>query len=110
MTVVASDIDEGILKSLPVRHPHLKRYLDSKSGAQLKLQQFNAIDMSCFENHSLEGINASSLLHEVFSYENGELGLKKFFQEAHRTLKNNGILVYRDPEYIKIRKNLLFFL
>ncbi|MCX5921892.1 MAG: NUDIX domain-containing protein [Candidatus Dependentiae bacterium] len=99
-TLIASDIDENILKALPVRHPGLKKYIGAQVGPCLKLQQLNAIDMSSFQDASLDGINASSVLHEIISYAGGFEGMEKFFGEVFRTLKPSGILVYRDPECV----------
>lgn len=101
VTIIASDIDQDILNSLPVRHPKLQKYIDAKKGPKLQLQKINAINMGIIENGSLDGINASSVVHEIFSYEEGEKGLNNFFKEVSRTLKAGGVLVYRDPEGIK---------
>lgn len=106
-TIIASDIDEDILNSLPRRHPELQKYIDSKQGPLLKLQQVNAIDMSNFKNNSLDGINASAILHEIISYAGGLEGMEKFFKEVFRTLKIGGILVYRDPESIANKKSMV---
>lgn len=100
VTIIASDIENDVLKSLPKRHPHLKHYIDAHEGPQLKLMQLDATDMSAFQDNSLEGINASSVVHEIISYAGGYAGINKFFKEAARTLKHNGILVYRDPEHV----------
>lgn len=100
VTLIASDIDEGVLKSLPARHPELQKYLEAKFGPKLTMMQLDATDMSVFEEESLDGINASSLIHEVVSYAGGFEGMNKFFSEAARTLKAGGILFYRDPESV----------
>ncbi len=96
-TIIASDIDEDILALLPIRHPQLSRFIDATNGPKLVLQQLNAIDMHAFADCSLDGINASSVLHEIFSYEHGYDGVETFIKEAFRTLKARGVLVYRDP-------------
>lgn len=100
ITLIASDIDEKILKLLPLRHPQLKKYLFNSNGPKLRLQKLNAVDMGDFEDNLFSGINASSVLHEIVSYCEGFTGLHKFFKEAFRVLKPDGVLVYRDPEYV----------
>lgn len=98
--IIASDVDQNILDSVLTRHPELQQYVQNQKGPQLHLQQLNAIDMSVIPNNHLDGINASSVLHEIISYAGGLNGCKKFFQEAHRVLKEDGILIYRDPEFV----------
>lgn len=107
VTLVASDIDENILKALPYRHPELKKYIDATKGAKLKLQKLNAVDMSIFKDNFLSGINASSILHEIISYAGGFDGMGKFFKEAFRTLKPGGVLVYRDPENVADKESIV---
>lgn len=43
--LIASDVDERVLQSLPMRHLLLKRYIGSEQGPCLYLQQLNAVDM-----------------------------------------------------------------
>lgn len=107
VSIIASDIDQDVLKSLPIRNPKLQKYIDAKIGPKLQLQKLNAIDMSIFEDNFFSGINASSVVHEIFSYENGFKGIENFFKEAFRTLKPEGILVYRDPEGIRNNKSIV---
>ena len=107
VSIIASDIDNDILKSLPKRNPDLNRYINSQTGLKLQLQELNAVDMSIFKNNYLDGINVSSVIHEVFSYEKGFEGVKRFFNEAFRTLKKNGVLIYRDPEALKNKKSIV---
>ncbi len=102
--IIASDVDERVLESLPVRHPVLKKYIGSEQGPSLVLQQLNAIDMGIIANESLDGINASSVMHEILSYAGGFGAMKKFIKEAFRTLKPEGVLVYRDPEAVHNKK------
>lgn len=99
--IIASDIDQNVLDSLFTRHPELQKYMQNQNGPRLHLQQLNAIDMSAIASNHLDGINASSILHEIISYAGGLDGCKKFFQEAHRVLKQDGILIYRDPEFVE---------
>ena len=98
--IIASDVDQNVLDSITVRHPELQKYTANLKGPKLKLKQLNATDMNSIPNSSLDGINASSVLHEIISYAGGLEGCKKFFQESHRVLKNDGILIYRDPEFV----------
>jgi hypothetical protein len=98
--VIAADIDKEILQSLPIRHPSLKKYIDAQNGPKLILEELNATNLYIFNNESLDGINASAIIHEIISYAGGFDGLNKFLLEALRTLKPNGILAYRDPEFI----------
>lgn len=99
--LIASDIEESILNMLPVRHPQLEKYINAESGPQLKLQKLNAIDMHILPDLYLDGINASSIVHEIVSYAGGLHAFRQFFNEAFRILKQGGVLVYRDPEYVK---------
>lgn len=100
-TIIASDIDENILKLLPIRHPQLNKYLISKrTGPQLKLQALDAQSMSCFDNNYLSGINISAVIHEIVSYAGGMQALDNFFAEAFRVLKQDGVIIYRDPESV----------
>lgn len=98
--IIASDVDQNVLDSVLTRHPELQSYMNATNGPTLKLQQLNAVDMNIFPDNTLDGINASSVLHEIISYAGGLDGCKKFFQESHRILKNDGILIYRDPEFV----------
>ncbi|MFA5999093.1 MAG: class I SAM-dependent methyltransferase [Candidatus Babeliales bacterium] len=98
--IIASDVDQNVLDSVLTRHPELQQFVQSQNGPRLHLQQLNAIDMSAIVSNHLDGINASSVLHEIISYAGGLDGCKKFFKEAHRVLKQDGILIYRDPEFV----------
>lgn len=98
VTVIASDIEQAVLDAIPRRHPELEKYITAQTGLRLSLQQLNAIDMHIFDDAELDGINASSLVHEIVSYAGGLSALDTFFSEALRVLKPGGVLVYRDPE------------
>ena len=107
-TIIASDIDQNILKLLPVRHPQLNKYIiERKSGPLLKFQQLDATSMDCFADSYFSGINASAVVHEIVSYAGGMQALEKFFAESLRILKPYGVLVYRDPEAINKRHELV---
>ena len=98
--IIASDIEKEILEALPERHPQLIPFIQAQSGPRLRLVRLNATDMSLFSNHFLDGINASALVHEIISYAGGISGAESFFKESCRILKPQGVLVYRDPEYV----------
>ncbi len=107
-TIIASDVDENILKSLPSRHPELNKYLGNKStGPRLILKQLNAIEMDRISDNYLSGINASAIVHEIVSYSGGIKGLNKFFAESFRILKKKGVLIYRDPEGVTQKNELI---
>ncbi len=108
ITIIASDIDKNILKSLPIRHPNLLKYLEStKSGSKLTLQQLDGTNMHCFQDNYLSGINASAVVHEIISYAGGLNGFNNFFSESFRVLKENGVLIYRDPEGVACENELV---
>ncbi len=107
-TIIASDVDENILKILPTRHPQLNKYLAPKqTGPQLQLQQLDATSMGCFPDNYLSGINASAVVHEIISYAGGINGFDKFFAESFRILKKDGMLIYRDPESVPHKNELV---
>ena len=107
-TIIASDIDQNILNALAVRHPQLQKFLNNKnSGPKLELQQLDATSMVCFPDNSLDGINASAVVHEIVSYAGGMDALDNFFSESLRVLKPNGVLIYRDPESISNKNELV---
>ncbi len=105
--IIASDVDQNVLDAILLRHLALKEHVQFEKYPYLHLKQLNAIDMSSIPNNYLDGINASSVVHEIISYAGGYDGCKKFFQEAHRVLKNDGILIYRDPEFVAHEKQLV---
>lgn len=107
-TIIASDIDDNILKLLPIRHPQLNKYIvERRFGPRLKFQQLDATAMDCFADNYFSGINASAVVHEIVSYAGGIQALEKFFAESLRVLKPFGILVYRDPEAVNKRHELV---
>lgn len=107
-TIIASDVDEKVLMSLSERHPKLQKYLfNQNAGPKLRLQQLDATNMHCFESESIDGINASAVVHEIVSYAGGQAGLDSFFKESARVLKNEGILIYRDPESVENKLELI---
>jgi hypothetical protein len=108
-TIIASDVDDAILKLLPVRHTQLNKYLApyKTTGPRLKLQQLDATSMHCFADDYLSGINASAVVHEIVSYAGGVHALDTFFAEAFRVLKADGVLIYRDPEAVTNKDELV---
>lgn len=107
ISIIASDIDGDVLAFLPQRHPKLLKYIHATSGPSLSLQTLNAVDMGAFDDNFFDGINVSSVVHEIFSYEQGYSGIRQFFKEAFRTLKIGGMLVYRDPEGLPDRQSIV---
>jgi SAM-dependent methyltransferase len=99
VTIIASDLDDKILKEIPKRHKNLEKYLKETDNKKLnvELEIMDAVDMRKISTSSLDGINASALVHEVFSYAPAKRGIDQFFIESIRTLKPGGVLVYRDP-------------
>lgn len=107
-TIIASDIDQNILDVLPIRHPKLNKYLNQQeNGPVLKLQQLDATSMTCFKDNELDGINASAVVHEIVSYAGGMDGFESFFKESLRVLKSGGVLIYRDPESVFDKKEMV---
>lgn len=98
ITLIASDVEQSVLEALLQRHPKLQKYIDAHEGPKLKLMQLDATDMSVFEDCSLKGINASSVVHEIISYGGGYTAMHTFFQKVSRKLQPGGVLTYRDPE------------
>lgn len=102
-TLIASDLDQSVLDAIPMRHPEIAPYLkkdNAQSNVCVQLLAMNATDMSALEDSSLNGISASALIHEIFSYCSSKNPLKKFICEVSRTLKPHGIFIYRDPQWV----------
>lgn len=97
ITIEVIDADPDVLNGLVDRHPNLIGDA-SKKGIDILMTQMDATDMHEFENNSFDGINASSLVHEIFSYADGFRGVARFVGEINRVLKPEGVLFYRDPE------------
>ncbi len=102
-TLIASDLDQSVLDAIPQRHPEIKTFLNQdskKKSPQVKFIAMNATDMKPIESDSIDGISASALVHEIFSYSSLSNPLKQFFFEVSRTLKPNGVFIYRDPLWV----------
>jgi SAM-dependent methyltransferase len=95
--LIAIDADPSVLEHLVARHPDLTRAAAGKN-IDVSFIPMDATDMHGFEANSFDAVNASSLVHEVFSYADGFEGVRKFIRETQRILKPEGVLVYRDPE------------
>lgn len=107
-TIIAADVDENIIKTLPERHPQLQKYImNNGKGPHLKLQQLDGTNMTQFADNYLSGINASAVVHEIVSYAGGIQGMEKFFCESFRVLKPRGVLIYRDPEGVENKNELV---
>ena len=106
VTIIASDIDEKVVQSIPHRHPEIKGYMSNSSNIKLRLKQLDATNMTKIYDNSLDGINASALVHEIISYAGGG-GISRFFKEASRILKDDGVLVYRDPEGVSLESQMV---
>jgi SAM-dependent methyltransferase len=109
--LIAGDINPSILENIPRRHPEIIKCLVAAStkstGTKLFLQQLDATYLGHFDNESVSGINASALVHEIVSYAGGKEGVRKFIAEACRVLARDGVLVYRDPEAVYNRNEVV---
>ena len=83
ITIIGSDIDNGILEAIPNRHPSIKKFMHCKNANQLqcKLFRMDATNMVYLLENELDGINASALTHEIYSYVPTKTGLDQFFSE-----------------------------
>lgn len=97
ITIQVIDADPDVLNGLVDRHPDI---IDdaSKKGIDILMTPMDATDMYEFDDNSFDGINASSLVHEIFSYADGFKGVARFVGEVNRVLKPQGMFFYRDPE------------
>ncbi len=55
--------------------------------------------MTPLSDQTIDGISASALTHEIFSYVPTKSSLDQFFIEVIRVLKKDGVFVYRDPKW-----------
>jgi SAM-dependent methyltransferase len=101
VTFIASDIDQEILDSIPVTHPSLKPFLDETKDKALKvrLRRMDATNMNSIKKSSIDGIGASALVHEVFSYVPPKSSIDQLFLELLRVLNKDGVFIYRDPKW-----------
>ena len=101
VTLIGSDIDSTILNAIPQRHQAIVPYMRScdTSKLQCKLVRMDATNMYPISNNSIDGVSASALTHEIFSYVPTKSSLDQFFIELIRVLKEGGVFVYRDPKW-----------
>lgn len=101
ITLMASDIDQSILDAIPLRHPEVVPFLqeDDTERLRLKLLRMDATNMATLSDNSIDGIAASALVHEIFSYVPTKSPLDQFFSEIIRVLKKEGVFVFRDPKW-----------
>lgn len=95
--LIGIDADPEVLNELLRRHPYIPDLVDQKSS-ELELLPIDATDMTSFPPEVFDGVNASALVHEIFSYADKFEGVRHFIRETTRVLKPEGVLVYRDPE------------
>jgi len=55
-----------------------------------------------FEDSVFTSINVSSVVHECYSYGGGFEGIDKLAAECARVMRSGGVLIYRDPEGVKL--------
>ncbi len=100
VTIIGSDIDPAILKSIPERNPEIQHFMHKENSAvQCSLMRMDATNMVHIPESGVDGVNASALTHEIFSYVPTKTGLDQLFTEIARILKKDGIFVYRDPKW-----------
>lgn len=100
ITIIGSDIDANILQAIPERNPSIKDFMHNESHkTKCLLMRMDATNMVSIAENSLDGINASALTHEIFSYVPTKTGLDQLFSEIARVLKKDGIFIYRDPKW-----------
>lgn len=97
MTIEVIDADPAVLDGLSTRHPQL---VDNARGKNIDIvmQAMDATNMRELADGGFDAVNASSLVHEIFSYAGGFRGVSRFFSEVTRVLAPEGVLFYRDPE------------
>lgn len=101
ITLIASDIDQKILDNISKRHPEITDYLEQSDDEKLRLKliRMDATNMTPIQESSIDGVGASALLHEIYSYVPTKAPLDQFFLELIRVLKKDGIFIYRDPKW-----------
>lgn len=95
-TITLADLEQQVLVDALAKHPSLIDNMQTKMP-HLALEQINATNMAKIESNSLDGLSASALLHEVFSYCPSRGSIDQFLGEVCRTLKEDGMFIYRDP-------------
>lgn len=100
VTLIAADIDQAVLNSIPLRRPEILPFLTQQKGVKVELKQMSAVDFQKIENDSLNGIGASALTHEVFSYAAPLSSIDQFMKQVTRSLVKEGVFIYRDPRWV----------
>ena len=103
---IGVDIDQTVIDKAINRHPTLRTKHDE---GNLSFLCADAKNLDGIESNSVDFINASAVVHEVYSYGGGSDAVRQFFRACLRVLKPGGELIYRDPlspckpeEFIKL--------
>lgn len=89
--IVVLDIEQRILEKVR-----------AALGDSVEYVQADASKTLPFATGSVNAINASSVLHECFSYGGGFKALNVFAKECGRILATDGVLVYRDLDGVEL--------
>ena len=97
--IFGCDVSQSVLAEVISRNENIEKYLHSDKNQSLKLELCVANILKLpFKNNFFDGINASALFHEVYSYCGGKKAVETSFSEVYRTLKKGGVFLYRDPK------------
>lgn len=99
-TLIAADIDQGVINSIPKRQPEIAPFINSIKGPKVELLTMSAVKMNAIKDSSIMGIGASALMHEIFSYVSSKSPIDQFISEVLRTLEKDGVFIYRDPLWV----------
>lgn len=97
MKIIWCDIDPEVI-NYNIKDPFFFKYFKKKQWIKVEFLQTNGMDLP-FENNSIDWINASSVLHEIFSYSWWFKWIDRFFQQCNKVLKIGGVVWYRDLLY-----------
>lgn len=99
ITIFGCDVSQSVLTEVISRNENIEKYLhpDKNQSLKLKICVANILKLP-FKNNFFDGINASALFHEVYSYCGGRKAIETSFSEVYRTLKKGGVFIYRDPK------------
>jgi ubiquinone/menaquinone biosynthesis C-methylase UbiE len=95
-TIYGIDISSEVVKIVQEKFRR-KNYLNDQCKI-VKLMVASATNLKEIQDSSIDIINVSAVLHEIYSYAGGYSGLDKFFRESCRVQQKDGLLFYRDPE------------
>ena len=103
---IGVDIDQTVIDKAIDRHSTLRTKSDE---GNLSFHCADAKNLDGIQNNSVDFINASAVVHEIYSYGGGHDAVRQFFHACLRVLKPGGELIYRDPlspckpeEFIKL--------